>query len=156
MFSVYPFPLWWSREYILCLIIIIKSEIWTIIHCYRIGHETIVCILMMHMINYLITYMYSLSNSNVTYLFHRIACVVYIYIYIYIVALHLIYTWVFHQLISYFSQKMYPDIHLSTIDFVNHPSLYADRVAGVPCVNNRPGLAVTYEVELSQCRCLYI
>ena len=81
---VYPFPLWWSREYIHCLIIIIKSEMWTIIHCYRIGYETMVCavclyILMMHMINYLITYLFSLSSSNVTYLLHRIACVVYIY-----------------------------------------------------------------------------
>ena len=27
--SVYPFPLWWLREYTLCLIIIIKSEVWT-------------------------------------------------------------------------------------------------------------------------------
>ena len=29
---VYPFPLWWLREYKLCLIII-KSEVWAIIHC---------------------------------------------------------------------------------------------------------------------------
>ena len=29
VFSVYPFPLWWLREYTLCLIIIIKSEVWT-------------------------------------------------------------------------------------------------------------------------------
>ena len=31
-----------ERIYILCLIIIIKSEIWTITHCLRLGHETIV------------------------------------------------------------------------------------------------------------------
>ena len=48
MFSVYPFPLWWLREYIyiyfvLCLIIIIKSEVWTITHCLGLGHETMVC-----------------------------------------------------------------------------------------------------------------
>ena len=31
-------------EYILfCLIIIIKSEVWTIIHCIGLGHETMVC-----------------------------------------------------------------------------------------------------------------
>ena len=42
VFPVYPFPLWWLREYILCLIIIIKSEVWTIIHC-GLGHETMVC-----------------------------------------------------------------------------------------------------------------
>ena len=29
--------------YILCLIIIIKSEVWTIIHCLGLGHETMVC-----------------------------------------------------------------------------------------------------------------
>ena len=33
VFSVYPFSLWWLREYSPCLIIIIKSEVWTIIHC---------------------------------------------------------------------------------------------------------------------------
>ena len=43
VFSVYPFPLWWLREYTLCLIIIIKSELWTIIHCLGFGHETMVC-----------------------------------------------------------------------------------------------------------------
>ena len=31
------------REYTLCLIIIIKSEVWTIIHCLGLGHETMVC-----------------------------------------------------------------------------------------------------------------
>ena len=29
--------------YILCLIIIIKSEVWTITHCWGLGHETMVC-----------------------------------------------------------------------------------------------------------------
>ena len=43
VFSVYPFPLWWLKEYTLCLIIIIKSEVWTIIHCLGLGHETMVC-----------------------------------------------------------------------------------------------------------------
>ena len=32
-----------ERIYILCLIIIIKSEVWTINHCLGLGHETIVC-----------------------------------------------------------------------------------------------------------------
>ena len=31
-----------ERIYILCLIIIIKSEVWTITHCLRLGHETMV------------------------------------------------------------------------------------------------------------------
>ena len=31
-----------ERIYILCLIIIIKSEVWTITHCLRLGHETLV------------------------------------------------------------------------------------------------------------------
>ena len=32
-----------ERIYILCLIIIIQSEVWTITHCLRLGHETMVC-----------------------------------------------------------------------------------------------------------------
>ena len=32
-----------ERIYILCLIIIIKSEVWTIYHCLGLGHETMVC-----------------------------------------------------------------------------------------------------------------
>ena len=32
-----------ERIYILCLIIIIKSDVWTIIHCLGLGHETMVC-----------------------------------------------------------------------------------------------------------------
>ena len=43
VFAVYPFPLWWLRGYMLCLIIIIKSEVWTISHCLGLGHETMVC-----------------------------------------------------------------------------------------------------------------
>ena len=33
-----------ERIYILCLIIIIKSEVWTINHCFGLGHETMVCL----------------------------------------------------------------------------------------------------------------
>ena len=33
----------WGNIYILCLIIIINSEVWTITHCLGLGHETIVC-----------------------------------------------------------------------------------------------------------------
>ena len=40
VFSVYPSPLWWFGEYKLCLIIIIKSEVWTITNCFGLGHET--------------------------------------------------------------------------------------------------------------------
>ena len=44
VFSVYPFPLWWLRDiYIFYLIIIIKSEVWTITHCLGLSHETMVC-----------------------------------------------------------------------------------------------------------------
>ena len=32
-----------ERIYILCLIIIIKSEVWTITHCLGLSHETMVC-----------------------------------------------------------------------------------------------------------------
>ena len=43
MFSVYRFPLWWLGEYSLCFIIIIKSEVWTIIHGLGLGNKTMVC-----------------------------------------------------------------------------------------------------------------
>ena len=33
----------WDNIYILCLIIIIKSEVWTTTHCLGLGHETMVC-----------------------------------------------------------------------------------------------------------------
>ena len=44
VFSVYPFMLWWLRIYILFLIIIIiKPELWTNIHCLMLGQETMAC-----------------------------------------------------------------------------------------------------------------
>ena len=39
-FTHFPCDVW---IYILCLIIIIKSEVWTITHCLGLGHETMVC-----------------------------------------------------------------------------------------------------------------
>ena len=40
----WPIPLVMTeRIYILCLIIIIKSEVWTNTHCLGLGHETMVC-----------------------------------------------------------------------------------------------------------------
>ena len=39
----YPILLWWSRECVLYLIIIIKPEVWIINHCLGLGHETMVC-----------------------------------------------------------------------------------------------------------------
>ena len=41
--SAYPILLWWSRECVLYLIIIIKPEVWIINHCLGLGHETMVC-----------------------------------------------------------------------------------------------------------------
>ena len=41
--SAYPILLWWSWECALYLIIIIKPEVWIIIHCLGLGHETMVC-----------------------------------------------------------------------------------------------------------------
>ena len=43
MSSAYPFFLWWSWECVLCLIIIIKPEVWIINHFLGLGHETMVC-----------------------------------------------------------------------------------------------------------------
>ena len=43
MFSVYPFLLWWLKEYIYFVFLSSpKSEIWTITHCLGLGHETMV------------------------------------------------------------------------------------------------------------------
>ena len=44
MFSFLPISfVMTERIYILCLIIIIKSKVWTITHCLGLGHETLVC-----------------------------------------------------------------------------------------------------------------
>ena len=40
-FTQFPHDDW--ENILLCLIIIIKSEVWTIIHCLGLGHETMVC-----------------------------------------------------------------------------------------------------------------
>ena len=39
----YPIRLSWLWEYVLYLIIIIKSEVWITNHCLGLGHETMVC-----------------------------------------------------------------------------------------------------------------
>ena len=44
--SVYPFPLWWLREYIYFVLLSSSNRkyvLWTITHCLRLGHETMVC-----------------------------------------------------------------------------------------------------------------
>ena len=43
VFSLPIFLMMIGRMYILCLMIIIKSEVWNIIHCLGLGHETMVC-----------------------------------------------------------------------------------------------------------------
>ena len=43
MFPVYPIPRDGWENILLCLIIIIKSEVWTIIYCLGLGHETMLC-----------------------------------------------------------------------------------------------------------------
>ena len=43
VFSLLIFFLMIERIYILCLIIIIKTGVWTITHCLGLGHETMVC-----------------------------------------------------------------------------------------------------------------
>ena len=48
VYSVCQSPLWWLRWCILCLIIIIKSEVWTITHCLGLGHKTMVCAVCLH------------------------------------------------------------------------------------------------------------
>ena len=43
VFSVYPFLVWWLREYIYFVVLSSSSEVWTISHCLGLGHETMVC-----------------------------------------------------------------------------------------------------------------
>ena len=42
-FKFTQFPRDGRENILLCLIIITKSEVWTIIHCLGLGHETMVC-----------------------------------------------------------------------------------------------------------------
>ena len=65
MLSVYPFPLWWVGEYIyiLCLIIIVKSEVWTITHCLGLGNETMVCAVHLSLFLSVSHFLSSLNNS---------------------------------------------------------------------------------------------
>ena len=50
--SAYPILLWWPRECVLYLIIIIKPEVWIINHCLGLGHETMVCAVCLTMFLY--------------------------------------------------------------------------------------------------------
>ena len=63
VFSVYPFPLWWLRKYTLCLIIIIKSELWTIINCLVSGHETMVCAVCLYIMISIVAYVTQFFHS---------------------------------------------------------------------------------------------
>ena len=54
MSSAYPILLWWSRECVLYLIIIIKPEVWIINHCLGLGHETMVCAVCLTMFFFLL------------------------------------------------------------------------------------------------------
>ena len=56
-----------ERIYILCLIIIIKSEVWTITHCLGLGHETMVCAVCVSIFLSIYIYMYIQGHG-----YHRI------------------------------------------------------------------------------------
>ena len=51
-----------ERMYILCIIIIIKSEVWTITHCLGLGYDTMVAAVSFYILNnndvYMRRYMY--------------------------------------------------------------------------------------------------
>ena len=58
-------------EYILCLTIIIKSKVWTINHCLKLGHETMVCAVCLSIFVYNRTWIarvnhrsYTMTSSN--------------------------------------------------------------------------------------------
>ena len=53
-----------ERIYILCLIIIIKSEVWTVTHCLWLGHETMLCAVCLS------TFLFLSMRYSVKHLFH--------------------------------------------------------------------------------------
>ena len=55
-----------ERIYILCLIIIIKSEVWTIIHCLGSGNETMVCALCLAIFLYKWSHNWTLSSNSIS------------------------------------------------------------------------------------------
>ena len=72
--SAYAIPVWWSWKYVLYLFITIRSELWIINRCWRLGHERMVrdvCLTMflvsqlLFWINHMISifhYKYQLAN----------------------------------------------------------------------------------------------
>ena len=63
--SAYPILLWWSRECVLYLIIIIKPEVWIINHCLGLGHETMVCAVCLTMFLWAFAIVRAIVYSNV-------------------------------------------------------------------------------------------
>ena len=62
--SVFSLPISFvmiERIYIICLIIIIKSEVWTITHCLGLGHETMVCAVCLSI--FLVNFHYLVSSG---------------------------------------------------------------------------------------------
>ena len=60
-----------ERIHILCLIIIIKSEVWTITQCLGFGHETMVCTVCLSIFLSLLSLLLSLSFGKQTYVSGR-------------------------------------------------------------------------------------
>ena len=52
----------WENIYIVCLVIIINSEVWTITHCLGLGHKTMVCAVCLSI--FLWIYSYGIYDSN--------------------------------------------------------------------------------------------
>ena len=59
-FTQFPHDGW--ENILLCLIIIIKSEVWTSIHCLGLGHETMVCAVCLFI--FLLRYLYPLRQKS--------------------------------------------------------------------------------------------
>ena len=60
-----------ERIYILCLIIIIKSKVWTITHCLGLGHETVLCAVCLSIFLFLFLWRYGalFKHWSVSYTF---------------------------------------------------------------------------------------
>ena len=65
-----------ERIYILCLIITIKSEVWTIIHCLVLGHEIMVCAVCLSVfLPFTIQYVFGHTSSAFVQNFHTCSTV---------------------------------------------------------------------------------
>ena len=96
-----------ERIYILCLIIIIKSEVWAITHCLGLGHDTMVCAVCLSV--------FSLKWSNISCQYYSIISITYLRAF----AVYLCY--VINRTVKWFVSIHCTDINLNQWCFIVMP-----------------------------------